>query len=54
MRLRFVGGTSFVGRHTVESAVAAGHDVTVFHRGRINDGLLAGSDGITSATTGPP
>ena len=43
MKLLFIGGTSFVGRHTVEAAVAAAHDVTVFHRGRTNDDLLAGS-----------
>lgn len=43
MKLLFVGGTSFVGRHAVEAAVAAGHDVTVFHRGTTNDDLLAGS-----------
>jgi 2'-hydroxyisoflavone reductase len=40
MKLLFIGGTSFVGRHAVEAAVAAGHDVTVFHRGRTNDDLL--------------
>ncbi len=43
MKLLFVGGTSFVGRHAVEAAVAAGHDVTVFHRGRTNDDLLTGA-----------
>jgi 2'-hydroxyisoflavone reductase len=43
MRLLFIGGTSFVGRHGVEAAVAAGHDVTVFHRGRTNADLLAGA-----------
>ncbi len=42
MRLLVVGGTSFVGRHAVHSAVDAGHDVTVFHRGRTNPDLLAG------------
>ena len=42
MKLLVVGGTSFVGRHAVEHAVEAGHDVTVFHRGRTNDDLLAG------------
>jgi 2'-hydroxyisoflavone reductase len=42
MRLLFIGGTSFVGRHAVESAIAAGHEVTVFHRGRTNAGLLEG------------
>lgn len=40
MRLLFVGGTSFVGRHAVEHAVAVGHQVTVFHRGRTNPTLL--------------
>jgi 2'-hydroxyisoflavone reductase len=43
MKLLFVGGTSFVGRHAVEAAVASGHDVTVFHRGRTNDDLLSGA-----------
>ncbi len=33
MRLLFIGGTHFVGRHAVERAVASGHEVTVFHRG---------------------
>ena len=41
VRLLFIGGTSFVGRHAVEYAVDAGHAVTVFHRGRTNRGLLA-------------
>jgi 2'-hydroxyisoflavone reductase len=42
MRLLVIGGTSFVGRHAVEAAVEAGHDVAVFHRGRTNADLLAG------------
>jgi 2'-hydroxyisoflavone reductase len=42
VKLLFIGGTSFVGRHAVEAAVASGHDVAVFHRGRTNDDLLAG------------
>lgn len=33
MRLLTIGGTQFVGRHVVEQAVEAGHEVTVFHRG---------------------
>ena len=49
MKLLFIGGTSFVGRHAVEAAVEAGHDVTVFHRGRTNDDLLAGSIAIATA-----
>jgi 2'-hydroxyisoflavone reductase len=32
MRLLVIGGTRFVGRHLVESALASGHDVTLLHR----------------------
>jgi 2'-hydroxyisoflavone reductase len=42
VRLLFIGGTSFIGRHAVELAVVDGHEVTVFHRGRTNPALLAG------------
>lgn len=34
MRLLVLGGTRFVGRHLVEAALARGHEVTLFHRGR--------------------
>jgi 2'-hydroxyisoflavone reductase len=34
MRLLVLGGTLFLGRHVVEAALARGHDVTVFSRGR--------------------
>ena len=34
MRILALGGTRFVGRHIVEAARAAGHEVTVFNRGR--------------------
>ncbi len=34
MRLLFLGGTSFLGRHTVEEALARGHEVTLVHRGQ--------------------
>jgi 2'-hydroxyisoflavone reductase len=42
MKLLVIGGTSFVGRHAVESAVRQGHEVVVFHRGRTNADLLTG------------
>jgi len=32
MRLLIIGGTRFVGRHLVEAALAADHDVTLVHR----------------------
>ena len=32
MRVLIIGGTRFVGRHLVEAALAAGHDVTLVHR----------------------
>lgn len=35
-----LGGTSFVGRHIVASALAAGHDVTMFNRGQTNPDLF--------------
>jgi len=34
VRILVMGGTRFVGRHVVEAALARGHEVTVFHRGR--------------------
>ena len=34
MRILFLGGTKFLGRHAVEVALARGHAVTVFTRGR--------------------
>lgn len=40
MRLLVVGGTRFIGRHVVAAALAAGHEVTVFHRGRTGAGLF--------------
>ncbi len=33
MRLLVLGGTEFLGRHLVDEALDAGHDVTIFHRG---------------------
>lgn len=41
MRLLVLGGTAFLGRHVVEAAVAAGHAVTLFNRGRRAPTLFA-------------
>lgn len=40
MRLLILGGTVFLGRHLVEAALARGHDVTLFNRGRQNPDLF--------------
>jgi 2'-hydroxyisoflavone reductase len=37
----------FVGRHITEAAIAAGHDVTVFHRGRSGADLFPGVTHLT-------
>ena len=39
-KLLILGGTLFVGRHVVEAALARGHEVTLFNRGRTNAGLF--------------
>ena len=40
MKLLILGGTKFLGRHAVDAALAAGHDVTIFTRGRTNPELF--------------
>jgi 2'-hydroxyisoflavone reductase len=40
MRLLVLGGTKFLGRHVVDAALAAGHDVTTFTRGQTNPDLF--------------
>lgn len=40
MKLLILGGTLFLGRHTVEAARARGHQVTLFNRGRTNPDLF--------------
>jgi 2'-hydroxyisoflavone reductase len=34
VRVLVIGGTIFVGRHVVETLLARGHEVTIFHRGQ--------------------
>ena len=41
MRILVLGGTAFVGRAFVEAAVEAGHEVTLFNRGRTAPDLFA-------------
>lgn len=40
MRLLVLGGTQFVGRALVEAALAAGNELTLFHRGRTGAALF--------------
>lgn len=40
MRILIIGGTRFVGRHIAQAASDAGHDLTLFHRGRSGAGLF--------------
>lgn len=42
MRILFVGGTRFVGRAMAETAILAGHDVTLLHRGHSDQPTFAG------------
>src|SRR2546423_8949178 len=59
MNLLVLGGTVFLGRHVVETAIAAGHRVSVFNRGRravvwpgTVEALIGDRDGDTSALRG--
>jgi 2'-hydroxyisoflavone reductase len=40
MRILMIGGTRFVGKHIVTAALAAGHDVSIFHRGKTGADLF--------------
>lgn len=40
MRILVIGGTRFLGRHIVESALERNHDVTLFNRGQTNADLF--------------
>ncbi len=40
MKILVIGGTSFVGRHFVEAAMAQDHELTLFNRGKTNPGLF--------------
>ncbi|MEV0643698.1 NAD-dependent epimerase/dehydratase family protein [Phytomonospora sp. NPDC050363] len=40
MRILLIGGTRFVGRHIAAAALAAGHEVTLLHRGRTGNDVF--------------
>ena len=40
MHILIIGGTRFLGRHLVDSALARGHEVSLFNRGKTNPNLF--------------
>ncbi len=52
MRLLVLGGTRFFGRHFVEAALARGHLLTLFNRGRSAPGLFPGIETLTGDRDG--
>ena len=46
MKLLIIGGTKFLGRHLIDSALARGHETTVFNRGRLVSDPIAGVENI--------
>lgn len=47
MRLLIIGGTGFLGYHTATAALEAGHDVTLFNRGRSRPDAFPGVPRLT-------
>ena len=54
MRLLVLGGTKFLGRHAVDAALAAGHEVTIFTRGQTNPELFPDGRASDAATATAP
>jgi 2'-hydroxyisoflavone reductase len=52
MKLLILGGTRFLGRHTAEQALAAGHQVTLLHRGKSGAGLFPAAEHIVADRNG--
>ena len=47
MNLLIIGGTCFLGRHLVDSAITRGHTITLFNRGKTNPDLFPQIEIIT-------
>ena len=52
MRLLVLGGTVFLGRHVVQAALHAGHQVTIFTRGRTNPDLFPDAEHLRGDRNG--
>lgn len=46
MKILFLGGTQFVGRHMVNACLAKGHEVSLFNRGKTNADLFPRAEKI--------
>jgi 2'-hydroxyisoflavone reductase len=46
LRILILGGTGFIGPHQVRYALARGHRVTLFNRGRTNVGMFTGDTNL--------
>jgi len=53
VRLLVLGGTKFLGRAAVESALARGHEVTLFNRGETNPALFPEAEKLHGDRTDP-
>ena len=47
MQLLIIGGTRFLGRHLVDSALSRGYQITLFNRGKSNPGIYPQIETIT-------
>lgn len=52
LRILILGGTSFIGPHQVEYALARGHTITLFNRGRTNPGMFSELETLIGDRTG--
>ena len=52
-RLLLIGGPSFIGLHTIEHSLAAGHEVTMFNRGLTNPAAYPEVERIRGDRTAP-
>lgn len=52
MKLLILGGTRFLGRHLVDAALVAGHEVTLFNRGRTAPNLFPAVESLRGERDG--
>src|SRR5688500_3195453 len=52
LRILILGGTGFIGPHQIRYAVARGHKVSMFNRGKTNPGLFPGVEHIEGDRNG--